>query len=664
MNNIQIERDFLSDVLDNVEALVVVFDNNGQIVRINRACEQLFGYTSDEIRSKLTTGLLTLPNEIGTIKSLFKNLRSGKDTEHYENQWLTSDGKLRTIIWSITVLFDQQSAVEYIMATGIDVADREVAKKMIEREQSLLHSLINSIPDLVFYKDRSSRYLGCNYAFERFTGRKAEEIIGFTDLDFYPPDLAKEFIASDQGVLSTGEPYCYENWTKNRLGQPVLIETRKTPCYGPDGEVLGIIGIGRDITRHHLVENALRKSTSEIEQLIDSLSSVLIVLSADGYVTQWNLRAQQVFGLTLEEVLEHPINDIPVRWNLESVYHGINRCKAESAPVFLDPMKFTRLDGKEGYLGLSISPMRDSDDQLSGFIILCSDITERKITEERLAQSRKLESIGQLAAGIAHEINTPVQYIGDNTVYLQNSFSELLNLLKKYDEIFAKVKMGEINLQLINEFDTARKDADLDYLATEIPIAIQQSLEGIHRVSEIVRAMKEFSHPGVKEKTALDINDAIEHTLTVARNEWKYVAEVETDLDPELPKVVCLPGEINQVLLNIIVNAAQAISQSGDNGKHGRGIIRVQTKNEVNRVEIRVSDTGPGIPDDVKPHIFEPFFTTKEVGKGTGQGLAIAYDVIVRKHGGAITFETEVGKGTTFVIKLPIEPLRKRTGNL
>jgi signal transduction histidine kinase len=176
--------------------------------------------------------------------------------------------------------------------------------------------------------------------------------------------------------------------------------------------------------------------------------------------------------------------------------------------------------------------------------------------------------------------------------------------------------------------------------------------------------MKEFSHPGVKEKTALDINDAIEHTLTVSRNEWKYVAEVEIDLDPELPKIICLPGEINQVFLNLIVNAAQAIASENENGKNGRGIIRVQTKRDGSWVEIRVSDTGPGIPDHVKPHIFEPFFTTKDVGKGTGQGLAIAYDVIERKHGGTITFETEIGKGTTFIISLPTEPLRKMTGRL
>jgi PAS domain S-box-containing protein len=664
MDNLQVERDFLSDVLDNVEALVVVFDKDGQIVRINQACERLFGYTADEIKLKLHTGFLSLPNEFGTIKSLLKNLRTGKDTERFENQWLTNDGKLRTIIWSITALFDQNGAVEFIMATGIDITDREQAMSMLKREQSLLQSLINSIPDLVFYKDRNSRYLGCNYAFEKFTGRKAEEIIGQTDLAFYPADLAAEFFASDQRVLSSGTPYAYENWTKNRQGEPVLIETRKTPCYGPDGEVLGVIGIGRDITQHHMVENALRKSTSEFVQLIDSLSSVLIVLSLDGRVTQWNRRAQRLFGLPSEVATNQLIYGLPIRWNVEAVTNGINKCREKSAPIFLDPMKYTRLDGQEGYLGLSISPMHDSEGPLSGFILLCSDITERKITDERQAQSRKLESIGQLAAGIAHEINTPVQYIGDNTTFLQNSFQELIALLQRYDELFSRVKMGELDPALIDELDQARTDADLDYLAREIPVAIQQSLEGVHRVSEIVRAMKEFSHPGVKEKTALDINHAIQHTLTVSRNEWKYVAEVETDLDPELPKIICLPGEINQVFLNLIVNAAQAIALQNENGKNGKGTIRIQTRKTNDWIEIRVSDTGSGIADNVKPHIFEPFFTTKEVGKGTGQGLAIAYDVIERKHGGSITFETEVGVGTTFIVKLPTEPLRKMTGRL
>jgi len=406
--------------------------------------------------------------------------------------------------------------------------------------------------------------------------------------------------------------------------------------------------------------NLLRTSKSDFEQLIASLSSGLIVFSSDLCITHWNPKASQILGFQASQVLGRPLKEIPIQWDWEVINENIDKCRNELRPMFLDPVRFKRLDGQDGYMGINISPIRGNEDQLSGYILLCGDITERKILENRLAQAHKLESIGQLAAGIAHEINTPIQYVGDNTVFLQDNYISLLKLLRKYDEFFSILKGRNEYLELITQLDEARQEADLAYLYEEIPIAIQQSLEGIHRVTEIVSAMKEFSHPGVKEKTALDINNAITHTLTVARNELKYVADVETDLDPNLPQVVCLPGEIGQVFLNIIVNAAHAIAAVVEDGKKGKGIIKICTRQERNWVDIRISDTGPGIPEENKPHIFEPFFTTKEVGKGTGQGLAMAYDVIERKHGGTITFETEIGKGTTFIIRLPVEPIPEK----
>jgi signal transduction histidine kinase len=194
---------------------------------------------------------------------------------------------------------------------------------------------------------------------------------------------------------------------------------------------------------------------------------------------------------------------------------------------------------------------------------------------------------------------------------------------------------------------------DTDYLLQEIPHAIQQSLEGVERVSTLVAAMKNFSHPGTKEKAPLDLNKSIESTLTVARNEWKYVANLETDYDPELPRISCLPGEFNQVILNLIVNAAHAIGEAIGDGSRGKGLITVSTRDHEDWVAIQIGDSGTGIPEKARARIFDPFFTTKEIGRGTGQGLAIAYAVIVEKHGGSITFETEIGKGTTFTILLP-----------
>ena len=232
----------------------------------------------------------------------------------------------------------------------------------------------------------------------------------------------------------------------------------------------------------------------------------------------------------------------------------------------------------------------------------------------------------------------------------------MIEVLKQYGLLLENIRKGEIYKDQIGSIDKTIEKVDLSFLCDEIPLAIEQSLDGLQRVAEIVRAMKDFSHPGGEKKISADINKAIESTITVARNEWKYVAEIQTKLAPDLPNVVCLPGEINQALLNIIVNAAQAIEEVIQNQPGEKGIITIKTQKKANNVEIYIGDTGAGIPEEVAPHIFEPFYTTKDVGKGTGQGLAIAYNIIKIKHSGNLSFTSQVGKGTTFLIRLPIYP--------
>ncbi|MDB6035054.1 MAG: domain S-box protein, partial [Verrucomicrobiales bacterium] len=280
---------------------------------------------------------------------------------------------------------------------------------------------------------------------------------------------------------------------------------------------------------------------------------------------------------------------------------------------------------------------------------------ERQIGAMQLQQAHRLEAIGQLAAGIAHEINTPTQYIGDNTRFLQDSFADLKKVLDAYGELVQAASSHPEWLQPLQKIEEAARSADLDYLAVEIPKAIQQSLDGVERVSHIVRAMKDFSHPGSSEKTLVDLHKAIESTITVCRNEWKYVAEIATTFYLGLPPVPALPGALNQVILNLVVNAAHAIADVVGNGGTDRGMIHISTKQDGNWVEIRISDTGTGIPEPARGRIFDPFFTTKPVGKGTGQGLAISHNVVTEKHGGTLSFETELGKGTTFIIRLPLD---------
>jgi PAS domain S-box-containing protein len=274
--------------------------------------------------------------------------------------------------------------------------------------------------------------------------------------------------------------------------------------------------------------------------------------------------------------------------------------------------------------------------------VVIRDVTSRRRLEGELAQARKLEAIGRLASGIAHEINSPIQFVGDNLAFIGESLREVFVLLHALEREPALASVLAANPNL-----------DLAFLTAELPNAVEQACEGVQRVGELVRGMKEFAHQDHGEVTATDLNRALERTIAVARNEWKYVAEVVTDFG-ELPKVPCQASAMRQVFLNLICNAAHATGEQNTLSGRARGQITVTTRCDAKFVTISVTDSGTGIPVEVRPHLFEPFFTTKPVGQGTGQGLAISRSIICEKHGGRLEFETEVGRGTTFIVTLPL----------
>ena len=291
--------------------------------------------------------------------------------------------------------------------------------------------------------------------------------------------------------------------------------------------------------------------------------------------------------------------------------------------------------------------LSDANDRLT------HEIVEREKVELELRLAQKLESLGRLASGVAHEINTPVQYVSDSIYFMRDSIRDLAALFGKYRQLEDAVAAGTASPEEARALAEQRNLADLDYALENLPAALDRALEGMQRISVIVKSMKTFAHPDHKEMTKVDLNSAIETTLIIAASEYKLVADVEKSL-AQIPQVSCYAGEINQVLLNLIVNSAHAI---GDvvRGTSRKGRIQIASAREGDTVVISIGDTGGGIPVAIRERIFDPFFTTKEVGKGTGQGLAIARSVIQEKHGGSLTFESELGKGTTFKIRLAIE---------
>jgi signal transduction histidine kinase len=279
---------------------------------------------------------------------------------------------------------------------------------------------------------------------------------------------------------------------------------------------------------------------------------------------------------------------------------------------------------------------------------------ETRGLDDRLARSEKMRSIGQLAAGIAHEINTPIQYVGDNIRFLKDAFEDIVGVLRSCTGLLAAAREGPVPAEMIRCIEADCERADLAYLISEIPGAIQHALDGVERITHIVRAIKEFAHPGPDEKSAADLNAIIETTLTVARNEWKNVADLIVDFDPDLPPVPCHSADIGQVILNLVVNAAHAIEDAIRKGLRLKGMITVRTGRRDGWAEIQIGDNGVGIPEGIRSRIFDPFFTTKAIGRGTGQGLAICHAVIVEKHAGMIALNSELDQGTTFTLRLPM----------
>ena len=395
------------------------------------------------------------------------------------------------------------------------------------------------------------------------------------------------------------------------------------------------------------------ESEERYRVIAQTASDGIVTADETGRIQFANDAAAAIFGFSDGELL----------WrDFESLAPGYLECFARSGGSANSPEAPIELVGKhktgrEMPLEISLSECVQGP-QNHRLTLVVRDVTERKRTERQVAQSQRLESIGQLAAGIAHEINTPIQYVGDNIHFLSDSFKGLSALLAAYRELECPAKNAPEEPGLRDRTARLAEEVDIEYLQAEIPKAIQQSLDGVRRVAEIVGAMKELSHPGTTAKSAVDLNHLIGNTILVSKHAWKLVAEVTTDFDSELPTLQCIAGDLSQVILNLIVNAADAIADTVKDKGGIKGRVVISTRRCGDWAEIRVSDNGPGIPESIQPRIFDPFFTTKDVGKGTGQGLAIAHAIITQKHQGTIHLETQKDVGATFVIRLPIEGLK------
>jgi PAS domain S-box-containing protein len=406
----------------------------------------------------------------------------------------------------------------------------------------------------------------------------------------------------------------------------------------------------RELAERRRTEAALRESEARYRQIIEVSNEGFYVGDAAGHITFANTMVSHFLGYADHELIGMDVRTLVAPEDRSLVHEKMARRRSGMSERY--DLRLRHKDGSIHWVLISASPIFDERHQYAGFVAMFTDITERRRAEEELRQAQKLESVGRLAAGIAHEINTPIQFIGDNAHFLQDGFAVLADLTGRYRALREAVEAGDAVAELLGEIHEAEAASDLGYLTSEVPRAIEQSLDGLERVARIVRAMKEFAHHGLADASFSDINQGLRSTLIVATSELKYVADVEADLG-DLPPVLCRIDDLNQVFLNLLVNAAHAIADV-QQGTGRRGVIRVTTRQDGADVVVAIADTGAGIPAAIQAKVFDQFFTTKEVGRGTGQGLPLARSVI-EKHGGSLTFDSEVGRGTTFYIRIPVK---------
>jgi len=390
-------------------------------------------------------------------------------------------------------------------------------------------------------------------------------------------------------------------------------------------------------------------STPPLHAVLDALPQPAFLLDPEHRVLHANSATGAHFGLDPTALRGRPLAHCEVGWEWSHIEPALLPGRLDAGPVQLTGLRITHAGGRMGVLDIWLSPLGTPAGS-GGVVVLAEDVTLRRELDDRLHQARKMESIGQLASGIAHEINTPTQYVGDNLQFMGESCAELEDLLSTVRSLVEAGGLQGLPAPLQQRGTEAYERADLDYMLEELPAAAEQASEGVQRISSIVGAMREFSHGGSREKTVVDINRSVQSTVSVARNEWKYVATVELDLQPDLPSIPTLGAELNQVILNLLINAAHAIAAKGSS----MGTIRIRTRREQGHLRIDVEDDGCGIPTDLQPRIFEPFFTTKPVGKGSGQGLAISRAIVKDKLHGQLGFVSSPGVGSTFTIHLPV----------
>lgn len=602
---------------------------------------ELLGCTEEDERVDPLVGWMRRmhPDDLNVVRQTRERLLRG-EIDHYwcefrlkrnEGNWVHLRGYVQSL---------ERDAHGAAVRTGGIIFD---VSRERERDKRL-HALFDRPFQYVGLLKPDGTVLESSRASLRAFGAKLEDLIGrkFWETAIFSrnPEViptvrncVERAAAGEEGVRS-------ELVRRDENGALRYVDFTMTPIRDQDGHVFELIPEARDITdvvrmRSELLQTSERLQTATVCAEIGLWDfdprTDRTWLSPEAVAMLDLPRGVSTFGRSDLMPLFHPEDEVVATQKMQELLIGaVDELRTEA--------RMRNAEGQWRWILLRGRIVeRDERQRPLRVVGVQMDVSERHEMEVQLAAAQRLEALGQLAAGVSHEINTPVQYVNDSVYFIRDATLDLMRCLESMQA--GRPLSGDDQENLV-------------FLRENLPLALTRAMDGLGRVSEIVRSMKEFAHPDRHDMAPVDINQAVQSTLIVARNEYKHVARIELDLGA-LPPVQCHGGEINQVLLNLIVNAAHAIAAVvGDSGR--LGVIRIRTRIEHGEAVLTVADSGCGIPGPIQSRVFEPFFTTKGVGYGTGQGLAIARQLIVSRHGGRISFTSEQGKGTTFIVAIPV----------
>lgn len=622
-------------IRDFLDTLIIV-NTYLTVVRVNQTTCALLGYEEEELLGRKISELFHDPPEhVHRVFAFYANreqqdVPAREELRNVELCYRLKDGGRMPMSFNVSLLRNDEGIISGVIAGAKDISHLRQAMDKIAQQKEYIETLFDLIPNGLVALAADQTVTTSNEAFKQLVAAWAQRFaMDETECGQRLIDQVLQGQSEEEAfiiTLSHGELHAF--FRCNSIAISVL-----------EG-VASVLSI-EDITEERKAEEERRLLATVIEQTADAV----YITGTDELVRYANPASIRNSGYSEQELLGHKPLVFRSPLMETAALDDLRRAMAEGR-IWQGRFKTQRKDGSMMEEDATISPVRNADGEVTHFVGIKRDVSEIANLQRQLLQAQKLEAIGQLAAGIAHEINTPMQYIQNNVSFFADSFEALRPLLLTLEA----GDRAALPLSTAGELATL----DLDFLLEEVPTSVQETLDGINRVVKIVAAMKAFSHPGGVEREAVDINRAIDSTLIVCRNEWKYVAEMATDFDEQLPLVPCFPDQLNQTVLNMVINAAHAIQTRKKMQPEPPGRIAVATRRQGDWAEIRITDNGSGIPEAIQQRIYDPFFTTKEVGKGTGQGLAIVHDIITNKHGGRITFETEEGRGTTFIVRLPI----------